>query len=211
MLSFLANWFVKITGWYLYLPIYRPKIHYEDKKVQGRRIKGKAIVCSNHTEVWDFAQILFLFPTRTLRCVVAELMYEKNFFMSTFLKATGSIKVDRNNHDFAWIEKCNKILDKGGVIELYPEARIPLPHEEKPQPFKPSAVYLALQSGAPIIPVYTDGNYFGKGRSHVVIGKPIDARELYDDKLSEQENLQIITDILRNKIIELRDGIKEKQ
>ena len=204
------NFIVKVTGYPIYLLIFKPRLHYEDRSVQGRRIHGKAIVMSNHMDVWDVAVMLFTFLNRNLRCIVAELMFEKNFFMTFFLKSLGAIRVDRNSHDFAFIQKSCDILDHGGVVEIYPEARIPKKNEEKPLEFKPSVAYMALMSGAPIIPVYTDGRYFCKERNNIIIGKPIDVSVLYDTRLSEQENIKNITEILRNKVLELRDELDNR-
>lgn len=215
---FLAHWFIKITGWLPQMCIWRKKIYYEDKKTQGRRIKGKAIVMCNHHTLLDFAVLMFIFWGRTLRCLMAEILYKKNIFMTVFIKALGGIKVNRNSHDFSFLNKTNKILGKGGVVEIYPESRLPDPGEEKPLEFKPSVAYMALQSGAPIIPIYNDGVYFKKERLRVIIGKPIDVREWYDDGLSEKENLDFICKRLREKVLELRDeldrqvnGEKEKK
>lgn len=165
---------------------------------------------SNHTEVWDHAALIFLFPRRILRCVVAELMYEKNFFITFVLKALGSIKVDRNKNDFSFIQKCCSILDRNGVVEIYPESRIGGNAEHELLPFKPSVTYIALESGAPIIPVYTDGMYFTKAKNHIIIGKPIDVASLYDPELSEKENINKITEILREKINELKNTLKKE-
>lgn len=206
-MAILFNLFVKLTGWPLWRIIVRPKYYYENKSVQGRRIKGKAVVISNHTDVWDFAALMFLFPMRILRCVVAELMYEKNFFMTILLKGLGTIRVDRNSSDFAFIGKCSTILNKNGVVELFPEARLPKKHEKDLLPFKPSVTYLALESGTPIIPVYTDGNYFGKGRNYTLVGTPIDVRQLYDETLDEKENIERITLYLRGRINELKEKL----
>ena len=49
------NWFVKLTGWPVQLLCFRTKVLYEDRKVQGRRIRGPAILVSNHTSVYDYA------------------------------------------------------------------------------------------------------------------------------------------------------------
>ena len=108
------------------------------------------------------------------------------------------------------IDRCKTILDNGGVVEIYPEARIPDPEEAKPLPFKPSTVYLALESGAPIIPVYTNGCYFKWKRARMIIGTPFDAREYYDDALSEKENIENITNLLRERIIDLGKQLDEK-
>ncbi|MBQ8850028.1 MAG: 1-acyl-sn-glycerol-3-phosphate acyltransferase [Clostridia bacterium] len=206
----LYNWFVKITGYFVQLFMFKNKVYYEDKNVQNRHIKGSAIVISNHVTVMDFAVMMFVFYSRTLRCLIAELMFQHNIFFTLLLKFLGSIKVDRGSHDYSFVNKCCKILKKGGVIEIYPEARLPKEGEETPLPFKTSAVYIALESGAPIIPVYNSGHYFKKGRNRVIIGKPIDVRDYYDSSLCHTENLENISEILRQKVIELKNEL-EKQ
>lgn len=207
----LFNLMVKCTGWPLWKIIVKPKYYYENRGIQGRRIKGKAIVISNHTDVWDYAAMMFLFPMRKLRCVVAELMYEKNIFMTILLKGLGTIPVDRNNNDFAFIGKCCTFLNRNKVVELYPESRLPLPNEKELLPFKPSVTYLALESGAPIIPVYTDGNYFGKGYNHTIVGTPINVRQFYDESRDEKDNIDTITTLLREKINELKDKLDQEK
>ncbi len=204
---FLFQWFVKITGWIPQLLVFRIKLHYEDRSVQDAKIRGKAIVISNHTKLFDFAHLMYVFWRRTLRCVAAEILYAKNFLLRTFLKMMGMIHVDRDAHDFAFLSKSKDILDKGGVVVIFPEARLPRPEEERPLEFKPSAVYMALESGAPIIPTYNNAEHFSRKRLHVIIGKPIDVRALYDDSLSEKENISNITQILRRKVIELGEEL----
>ena len=210
MLYFLFNWFVKITGYIPQLLLFRTKIYYEDRKVQGRYIRSKAIVICNHNYLMDFAVLLFLFWTRTLRCAVAEVMYSKNFVMTGLLKALGCVKVDRNEHDFSFLNSLKRILDKGGVVEIFPESRLPDKTEERPIEFKPSYVYLALESGAPIIPIYSNAKLFGRERERVIIGKPIDVMSLYDNSLSEKENIHIINSYVRSKIIELKRNLEEQ-
>ena len=209
-MRFLFVWFVKLTGWIPQLLVLRLKVFYEDKSVQSKKIKGGAIVVSNHNAVLDFAVMMYVFWRRTLRCVVAEIMYQKNVFFSLFLRMIGSIKVDRDAHDFSFIEKSAEVLKKGGVVEIYPEGRIPTKEDtERPLEFKPSAVYLALETGAPIIPVYNARRGF-KGRGNVIIGKPIYVRELYDDNLTEKQNIENLNNTLRGKIIELGKELEEK-
>ena len=204
------QWFVRITGCILFWILLPTKLHYEDKSAQNRFIKGRAILMSNHRTVMDVGVMLFVFFSRTLRCLAAELMYQKNFFMTLFLKGIGAIKVDRYSNNFEWMNKANKVLDKGGVIEIYPEARIPKPDEETPLPFKPSVVHLALTSNAPIIPVFNQGVYFKGKLNHMIVGKPIYVREWYDTSLSEKENIAAICEKLRNKVIELENELNRQ-
>ena len=203
------NAFVKITAYLPQLLIFRTKVYYEDKAAQSRRIKGGAIIISNHTSVWDYAEYLFVFFFRTLRAQMAEVLFEKKP-LGLFLKMMGGVRVNRGANDFACVTKSEKILEKGGVVLIFPESRLPLKGEERPLPFKPGAAYLALLSGAPVVPVFTNGKYFSKKRARVIIGKPIYARDLIDDSLSEKENLARITDIMRDRIISLEKQLYEQ-
>ena len=196
------QWFVRITGWIVQKICFRTKIYYEDKSVQSRRIKGNAIIVSNHTSVYDYAVYLFVFY-RILRYQMAEILYKRKG-LKLFLRMMGGIYVNRNTHDLSFLDKSNEVLNKGGVVGVFPESRIPKPEEQKPLEFKQSVIVLALQSKAPIIPVATNGSYFKKKRARVIIGKPFNAFDYYNVSLSEKENVANITNILRERIIELK-------
>ena len=210
-MAFFLGWLIKLTSWIPQRLIFRIKVHYEDRSAQSTRVRGKAIIASNHRSVWDFGIMMFVFFGRTLRCVVAEVLYAKNIFLKLFLICLGTIKVDRDSHEFAFLGRCKRVLDRGGVVEIYPESRLPRAGEQMPLEFKPSTVYLALESGAPIIPVYHNGKHFSRERMRVIIGKPIFARELYDTDLSEKENIQNITNYLRGRIIELGKELERQE
>lgn len=195
------NAFAKITGWPVQKICFRTHILYENKEKSSRRIKGPAIIICNHTSVFDYAVLLFVFFSRTLRCQMAELLFEKKF-LGLFLKMMGGIRVDRKSNDFSFIPKCEKILKKGGLIGIFPESRLPKAGEERPLPFVPSAAYLALRSGVPVIPVYTNGSYFKKKRASVIIGTPIYPHE-HGGSGTEKEDIENLTEVFRNRIIEL--------
>lgn len=196
------NMLVKITGWIPQKLVFRTKIFYEDKAAQSRKLKGPAILISNHTSVYDYAVFLFVFPRRTLRYQMAEVLFKKRG-LGWFLRSMGGIKVERDSFDFGFLEESKGILEKGGVVGVFPESRLPREGEERPLPFKPSAAYLALVSGVPVIPLYTNGAYFCKKRAKVVIGKPMFARELYDPQKDEKSNLVFISEQFRHKVMEL--------
>ena len=203
------NAFVKITGFLPQLLVFRTKVFYENKAAQSRRIKGNAIIISNHTSVWDYAAFLFVFFSRTLRYQMAELLFKKKL-LGWFLRSMGGIYVNRDTHDFSFMAKSEEILSAGGVVGIFPESRLPREGEARPLPFVPSAAYLALHSGVKIIPVYTNGKYFTRERAKVVIGEPIDVSMLYDESVSEKENLRKITETLRERVISLGKRIDEE-
>ena len=209
MLISFWNWFVKITAYPVQLFCFRTKIYYENNKVQKRRIKGPAIIISNHTSVFDYAVYLFVFFSRTLRFQMAEVLFEKKF-LGVFLKMLGGIIVDRNTHNFGFIAKSQDILTSGGVVGIFPESRLPLKNEQRPLEFKTSAAYIALSTGVPIIPVYTNGSYFNKKRARVIIGEPIYVNDFIDNGLTDKENIDNLTSFMRQRIIELEKILYEK-
>ena len=203
------NWFTKITAFPVQWLCFRTKIYYEDPAIQKRKIHGAAIIISNHTSVFDYAVWLFVFFSRTLRFQMAEVLFRKKV-LGKFLRMLGGIYVNRNVYDFGFIAESEEILRKGGVVGIFPEARLPLKGEERPLPFKTSAAYLALSSGVPVIPVYTDGSYFSLKRARVIVGKPVDVSVFCGENYSDKENMRAVSNGLRNKVIELEKLLYEK-
>lgn len=204
-----VNLFTKVTAWPVQKVLFRTKIMYQDKAVQNRKIKGPAILVSNHTAIWDYAIWLFVFISRTLRFQMAELLFKKPV-LGPYLRGLGGILVDRNAFDFSFLDSSVQILEKGGVVGVFPESRIPQPGEHRPLPFKPSAAWLAILSGAPVIPVYTNGVYFSLRRAKVVIGTPFYAADFTDESLSEKENISRVNEVLRARIIELEKVLNDQ-
>lgn len=208
-------WFVKITGLPIQFFYYRKKIYYEDETVQNRQIKGKALIVSNHKSIYDYPLVMYTFFNRAVRVLISESLYAKNGLFSWFLNALGGIKVDRETCDMSFIEKSIKVLDRDKTLLIYPESRLPNDEEaalDSLIEFKPSFVYIALESGAPIIPVYTNGKY-GKDkkgdRTRMIIGKPIDVKQYYDESKSEKENVNQIVEIIKNKILYLKEMLEK--
>ncbi len=204
MLYKFFNWFTKVTAYPVQYFCFRTKVTYEDKSVQSRRIKGPAIIVSNHTSVYDYAVLLFVFYTRTVRVQMAEVLFKRKM-LGPYLRMMGGIYVDRLSHDMTPIYKSQQILDKGGVVGIYPESRLPDKGEPSPLEFKTGAAMLALMTGVKVIPVYTDGHYFKSAPAHVIIGKPIDPTEYGDGKAAVND----LNQALRNKIIDLERLMKQ--
>ncbi|MCH5156583.1 MAG: 1-acyl-sn-glycerol-3-phosphate acyltransferase [Clostridiales bacterium] len=210
-------WFIKLTGWPMEYVYYRKKVYYEDPACQKRRIKGGALIVSNHTSVYDYPLIMYTFMGRCIRPLVAEVIYQKGKFMSRLMKNMGAIRVDRDAYDFSFMSTMVKCLENKQVGLVFPEARIGK-EEEKTDgmlDFKPSFAYMALEAGVPIIPVYTNGVY-GKAkkskrdRARIIIGKKIYLDELYDRTKSEKENIDYLCNYVRTYIKHLKNVLEEK-
>lgn len=201
--------FVRVTGWLPQKLCFRTKILYEDRAVQSRRIRGSAIVISNHTALFDYAALLFVFPTRVLRCQMAEVLFKKPV-LGPFLKLMGGIHVDRYAHQYEPMRQSLEILSRGGVVEIYPEGRLPVEGETTPIDFQPGAAYLSLASGVRVIPVWTDGRYFNLSRAHIIIGTPLDPSEFSSLPLPEKEKITLYTKAIRDKVICLKELAHEQ-
>lgn len=210
-MSKIVLWFVKITGWIANALYLRRKTYYRNKKNQNRKIKEPAVIISNHTSLMDFPLYMYTFMGNTIRPLVAEITYNKNKLMRYFLKLIGGIKVDRNNYDFAFMGECINAIEKKDSVLIFPEGRLPRKEEKEMLEFKPSFVYIALESNAPIIPIYTNGKYGFKGKTRVMIGEKIYVSDLIDETKTIEENIDNICKYFRNYIISLKEELDEKE
>lgn len=205
MNKFLVNLclgFVKITGILPAILFFKPKIYRENKN--AKMLKQGYILVSNHTSLMDFPLYLILFWYRSINFLMAEVLF-RNKMLATFLKSLGGIKVDRDAKELGFVSKCIDILENKGTVGIFPQGRLPI--GDRPFPFTSTTAYIALKSGAPILPVYTDGKYGILKRSRVVIGEPIILSDHCKEGLSESEQLKYLTEFLQEKIFSFKEII----
>lgn len=196
--------FVKVTGFLPFWPFYRHKVYLADGA--KRHLPKPCIMVSNHVKLMDFILYLRVFPFQTLHFPMAEVLFRKNPMFSLLLRLLGGIRVDREAMSFDFVSGCIELLDKGRCLGIFPQGRLPV--DGKPFPFTVSTAFIASHSDAPIVPVYTDGNYGITKRTKVVIGEAFDLKAYCKEGLSEQEQLQQLTDILRQKVYDLAEEIR---
>lgn len=193
--------FVKITGAIPALIFLKPKI-----KRLSKGLPKPCIVVANHNSLLDFVVLLLVFPFRTIRFLMAEVLYNKSKIFALFLNAIGGIFVDRDAKDFSFVSDACEALDKKQTVGVFPQARLPI--KDKTWPFTPSTAYIAINSDAPILPVFIDGNYGITKRTGVVVGKPIFLQELFNDEADEQLRLKRLTEYLEKEVYSLSEFIK---
>lgn len=211
------TWFIKITSAPIASGYFRKKVYYENDDKKLKKIKGAALIVSNHTSVYDYPLIMYTFFNRTIRTLIASTTYNMHPMLRKLLKRTGGIPVDRENFDFSFITEMSRHLKKGQLGLVFPESRLHTEKEDKNKllEFKPSYVYLALINNVPIIPVYTNGIYGKlkkkyKDRARIIIGKPIYCSQLIDRAKSEKENIKYINDYVFNKVKNLKALLTNK-
>lgn len=197
--------FVKVTGAipaYLFL---KPKVRLAPGA--KRTLPKSCILISNHISLMDFVLYLLVFPWRTIRFLIAEVLYNRSKIFALFLNLIGGIRTDRDIKSFDFVSNALKVLDEGGTVGIFPQGRLPL--NGKHFPFTVSTAFIALQADVPIVPVYTDGNYAITKRAGVVIGAPIFIRELCKEGYGEQEQLAHLTKLLEEKVFALKEELQQ--
>ena len=196
--------FVKLTG---ILPAWlflKPKVILAPGA--KRQLPKNCILVSNHESLMDFILYLVIFPFRTIRFLIAEVMYNHGKLMAWFLSGIGGIRVDRNTKSFDFVSHALEVLDDGGTVGVFPQGRLPVKGLDR-FPFTVSTAFIALHSDAPVVPVYTDGNYGLFKRAGVVIGAPIDLQQFRREDLSEQQQIDLLTKHLEERVFQLKEEL----
>ena len=196
--------FVKLTGAIPALLFLKPRVRLAPGA--KRRLPPSCILVSNHMSLIDFVLCLLVFPMRTIRFLIAEVLYNRSKLFATFLNLIGGIRVDRDTKSFGFVSDALKVLDDGGTVGIFPQGRLPLKGQQFP--FTVSTAFIAMNTDVPIVPVYTDGNYGITKRVGVVIGAPIYIKELCIEGLGEQEQIAQLTKQLEEKVFALKEELK---
>ncbi len=200
--------FVKLTGLLPAWLFFKPRVMLENARAK-RRLPKRCMVVSNHCSLMDFVLYLLVFPFRTIRFLMAEVLFNKGKFFAFFLKMIGGIRVDRDAYDFGFVSDALAVLDKGGTVGIFPEGRLPV--NGKHFPFTVSTAFIASHTDAMIVPVYTDGNYGVFKRAGVMIGEPIDLNAWSDPSLPEDERLAQVTKMLEVHVYALGEEYKRRK
>ncbi|HSX66189.1 lysophospholipid acyltransferase family protein [Nocardioides sp.] len=108
---------------------------------------GPVILASNHIGFLD-GPLLAAFAPRPVHALAKRELFAGP--LSPFLRAAGQIPVDRMHPDPAAVRSCLAVLDRGGVVGIFPEG---IRGDGELERIHGGAAYLALVTGAPVVPV----------------------------------------------------------
>lgn len=123
---------------------------------------GPVILASNHIGLLD-GPLLAAFAPRPVHALAKQELFAGKG--GAFLRAAGQIPVDRLHPDPAALRSCLEVLAVDGVVGIYPEGQRGAGEHETHQG---GAAYLALVTGAPVVPVTVFGTRErGAGQSSI--------------------------------------------
>lgn len=108
---------------------------------------GPVILASNHIGFLD-GPLLAAFAPRPVHALAKRELFAGP--LSSFLRAAGQIPVDRMHPDPAAVRSCLAVLERGGVVGIFPEGAR---GDGELHQIHGGAAYLALVTGAPVVPV----------------------------------------------------------
>jgi len=109
---------------------------------------GPVIVAANHRSMWDIPVLAIACPRRIV--FMAKMELYKNRFLERLWFELGGFPVRREIADLRAIDTSMAVLDRGLALGLYPEGTRSFTGEMLP--FLRGAAWLALKTGAPIVP-----------------------------------------------------------
>jgi len=119
--------------------------------------QGPVIVAANHTGVID-GPLLAIFGPRPVHALTKEEMFAGR--LGPFLRASGQVQLDRYTTDLRAIRTCLHVLEHGGAVGIFPEGNRGAGDLVR---FRNGAAYLALVTGAPVVPLMMFGTRLSGG------------------------------------------------
>ncbi len=154
---------------YLLMPLfwlfYRPLIIGHENLF----IRGKAIFVCNHISMADPIMLAMVSPRLIHYMAKAELF--KNPVGNALLRLLLAFPVNRKQSDMASLKNAIRVLEKGKVFGIFPEGKRAVTDEM--DVFEKGAAFLAIRSGAPVVPIYIRCDTYRKMHLRMAVGKPI--------------------------------------
>lgn len=158
-----------------------------------------AVVIANHRSSVDpfFIQTVM---DHVIHWMVAR-EYVNHPLFGWFLRQTEAIPVNRSGIDTAATKLAIRIVEKGGVVGMFPEGRINR-SQQLMQSVRPGAIVVALRGHGQIVPCYIEGSpYAGtawspflmRARVRVRFGQPIDLSAYLDRVNDSQVARELLT------------------
>jgi 1-acyl-sn-glycerol-3-phosphate acyltransferase len=150
---------------------------------------GGVIICGNHFH-WLDPVTVGITMQRDVSFMAKQELFESRLG-GWFLRKIKAFPVKRGQPDRAALKRSIEVLQEGGCFGIFPEGT--RSRTRTLQKAEPGTAYLAMKSGAPVVPVGITGSYKLFSRVIVRYGKPIDMAQFQTGKLSS-ESLEAVSE-----------------
>lgn len=178
------------------------KIVYRVKIIGKENIpkEGALIFCGNHRTYLD-PPLIIVTASRHIRFLAKQELKKNPLFFILGILFEG-IFVKRDAKDISAMKEALKTLKEGKCIGLFPEGtRNGL--EKNNGQIKNGASYMALKTGAKVIPIGIVGPSKPFTKNEIIYGEPLDFSEYITGKKVEKEVEDKVSEIIKDEIIKL--------
>ena len=179
----------------LFRSVYRIKIVGKENVPK----EGALLFCGNHRTYLD-PPLITVTAGRKMSFMAKEEL-KNNPFIRFLCFTFDGIWVKRDNKDIGSLKSAMKILKNGGCIGIFPEGtRNGM--EKNEGKLKNGASYMALKTGAKIVPIGIQGPAKPFTKNTIIYGKPLDFSEYTSGKI-DKDIEDKVSEELKEKIIAL--------
>ena len=158
---------------------------------------GAVLFCGNHRTYLD-PPVIIVTAGRHMRFMAKEELRKNPFFAILGVIFEG-IYVKRDSKDIAPLKTALKTLKKGGCVGLFPEGTRN-GFEKNEGTIKNGAAYMALKTGAQIVPIGIVGSAKPFTKNAIIYGKPLDLSE-FANKKADKEEEEKVSRLLKEQIL----------
>lgn len=177
--------------------IFKPFRYYGQKKLN----RGKAVLVCNHYTLFDI-----IYPGALTWEALHFLSKKENLkvpVLGAVMRKVKALVANRDGTDVRVLLDSMKCLKNEQKIVIFPEGTRNRDGGEM-LPFHHGAALMAIKAKAPVVPmvIYNKPKLFGM--THILMGEPIEFKEYYDRKLTDEEYNEADNKI-RERMIALRE------
>ena len=204
------RWLAIITCFPFQLLLFKRRVFYEDGAPKRPWKQGGAVIISNHYNFLDYLNNMFVVLPRKLNVVASEFSFA-NPLITFGVSFFGVIKADRPSRSMRFVDEAADVIKSGQIVQIFPEGRNT--PDGSIGKFYESYILIAYRSGAPIIPIITDGNYSLWRRASVIVGKPIYVTDYIAPgyHTPPREELRRVNEMIREHCLALRQELEERK
>lgn len=209
MRRFLGKWFYNFS-WLVCRGIFPLMLHYQVKnKDRLKDLSPRLIIVANHCSTLDPHLIGAAFPFNSKVfpiCFATAPKYYRSPVLFPFIWLYNGFPIYRKIGLDNALKIPLKILQKGGAVGIFPEGKVR--HKGRPRKARRGAAYLALKTGAPIMPIRIEGIlnitlkelFLRKRRAVIIAGEKFHLPK----EIQQSQDINQTTNLIADKLLELK-------
>ncbi len=177
-------------------------------KIHGKENvpEGGAILTCNHFRGIDCGFVADVSYKNTFFLGKKEIF--KNKFFAKIVKGFGGIPIDREKPDLKTIMSTIKLLKEGNKIVIFPEGTRNKTGSDELMELKDGTAFFAVKAKCPIVPMMLAEKAKIFRKTHIIVGETFEFSDYYGKKLTSEDE-KVMNGILREKMVELQNRLKE--